>query len=143
MDDVKKFSLVKPSLETPFHIDFNWWEQQGRNWRVFVKDYLCKEHQQVFSESEDEIQIDWVDPVTAEVKVVDGIQQTLITHCAQQPEFYSGKALVDAIFVSFLANGNQPLTPIDLERITGYPRIRILQTIGGITVQKGIRPYNP
>jgi hypothetical protein len=140
MDEVKKFSLVKPTPDTPFHIDFDWWERQGRNWRVFVKDYLCKEHQQVFANAQDEIQIDWVDPVTAEVKVVDGIQQTLITHCALQPDFYSGKALVDAIFVAFLANGNQPLTPIELEHITGYPHLRILQTIGGLTVQKGIRP---
>ena len=36
----KKFSLVKPSIETPFHIDFEWWKETDSNWRVFLFDFL-------------------------------------------------------------------------------------------------------
>jgi len=32
--EFKRFSLVKPTLQTRFHIDFNWWSQNDRNWRV-------------------------------------------------------------------------------------------------------------
>jgi hypothetical protein len=141
MEDIKKFSLVKPTLDTPFHIDFGWWENQGRNWKVFLRDHLCPEHQAAFSETQEDAMIDWVDPATAEVTVVDGIQQALISHCSKEPGFFSGKAVVDSIFLVFLTNTNKPMTPKELEILTGYPAQRILLTIGGITVQKGIRPF--
>ena len=35
----------------------------------------------------DEEMIDWVDPETAEVTQVDGIQHILISHCAKQEGF--------------------------------------------------------
>jgi len=35
--------------------------------------------------------IDFVDPSTAEVVTVDGLQHVLITHCAKQPDFISKK----------------------------------------------------
>lgn len=140
MPDIIKHSLIKPTVDTPFHVDFKWWEDQGRNWKVFLRDYLCAEHQKVFSESQEDGKIDWVDPETAEVTVVDGIQQMLISHCSKQPGFFSEKSMVDSIFLAFVTNGNKPLTPIELAVITGHPAQRILLTIGGITVQKGIRP---
>ena len=34
---VKRFSLVKPTLQTPFHIDFRWWKQNERDWHVFLR----------------------------------------------------------------------------------------------------------
>jgi len=95
----------------------------------------------LFSESQDDALIDWVDPETAEVTQVDGVQEALITHCAKQPDFFKGKALVDSVFLVFLTNANKPLTPRELEAVTGYPAQRILLTIGGTTVQKGIRPF--
>jgi hypothetical protein len=140
MTDGIKHSLVKPTLDTPFHIEFKWWEDQGRNWKVFLRNYLCSEHQAVFTESQDDAMIDWVDPETAEVTIVDGIQQALISHCSKQPGFFTDKAMVDSIFLVFVTNANKPLTPKELEKIIGHPAQRILLTIGGITVQKGIRP---
>lgn len=140
MTDGIKHSLIKPTIDTPFHIDFKWWEDHGRNWKVFLRDYLCADHQKVFSEAQENSKIDWVDPETAEVTVVDGIQQTLINHCAKLTGFFTDKTMVDSIFLVFITNANKPLTPRQLEAITGHPAQRILLTIGGITVQKGIRP---
>jgi hypothetical protein len=85
--------------------------------------------------------IDWVDPETAEVHNLDGLQSTLMDHCARLEGFYTEQtALVDAIFRVFLANGNTPLSPMDLSDKIGRPAETILRTISSPNVYKGIRP---
>jgi len=135
------FSLVKPTLNTPFHIDFDWWKDHDNNWRIFLFSCLCPEHQDSFRDQSLSNMIDWIDPETAEIRMVDGLQATLIDHCAKQPNFYTqNTALVDAIFRVFLANGNIPMTTTELSDKIGKPAEVILRTLGGITVYKGIRP---
>ncbi|NMB61300.1 MAG: hypothetical protein GYA18_03040 [Chloroflexi bacterium] len=134
-------SLVKPTLETPFHIDFDWWIEHDANWRVFLLDFLCDEHRAIYAEKEQDIEIDSIDPQTAEVKRVDGLLHTLVTHCAQQEEFISGNnTLVNTIFKTFLANGNNPLNSQQLADQTGKSAITILRTFSGAQIFKGIRP---
>ncbi len=141
MSDGKRYSLLKPTLETPFHIDFNWWQQNDRDWRVYLRSLLCEEHQKVFTDWEEEKTIDWVDPVTAEVTPVDGLQHALMTHCAQQPGFLSEHtALVEAVFRIFLANGNAPMTPQELAMHLRRPAETILRTLAGPRVYRGLRP---
>ena len=73
-----------------------------------------------------------MDPETAEVQVVDGLQHILITHCAKQPDFIpEHSTLVDAVFRIFLANGNMPLTPVELSERLGRPADTILKTLSG------------
>jgi len=141
MIEVKHFSLVKPTVNTPFYIDFDWWKQHDNNWRVFLLSCLCPEHQQAFSNLEGNITIDWVDAQTAEVQSVDGLQHVLITHCAKQPEFLTEHTtLVDAVFRALMANGNIPMAPVDLAAHTGKSAEMILRTLTGGQVYKGIRP---
>jgi hypothetical protein len=141
MSEIRRFSLVKPTLETPFHIDFDWWKNHENDWRVFLYGFLCLEHQSAFSGSESEVWIDWVDPETAEVRTVDGLQRVLMSHCAQQPGFVtSNTTLVDAVFRVLLANGNQPMTPNELGVAIDRPAETILRTLSGMRVYKGIRP---
>jgi hypothetical protein len=143
MNEAKRFSLVKPTLETPFHIDFDWWKQHDNNWRIFLHGYLCPEHQAAFADTGQEIRVDWVDPETAEVRTVDGLLQTLMSHCARQPEFGStSSALVDSVFRTLLANGNAPMTPVQLSESVHRPPDTILRTLSGMQVYKGIRPFN-
>ena len=78
MAEVKRFSLVRPSLNTPFHIDFDWWSQNERNWRVHLMEYLSEEHRATLRESGMDEMFDLVDPHTAEVRQVDAIQHLLI-----------------------------------------------------------------
>jgi hypothetical protein len=142
MTEVKKFSLVKPTIQTPFHIDFDWWRQNDRNWHVELRGLLCAEHQQAFADLPEEQLIDWVDPQTAEVRQVDGLQNTLISHCARQEGFVSAQtALVDAVFRVLLSNGNTPLSAAELAQRLGRPPEIILRTLAGPHVYKGIRPY--
>jgi hypothetical protein len=137
----RRLSLVKPTIDTRFHIDFNWWENNDRNWRVYLRSYLCAEHQALFVESQNSELVDWVDPQTAEVQPVDGLQHTLISHCARQPGFITEHtAVVDAIFRLFLANGNLPLSCVELGERLGKPPMTILRTLTGGRVYKGVRP---
>jgi hypothetical protein len=143
MNDVKRFSLVKPTVSTPFHIDFDWWKNYDNNWRVYLFSYLCPEHQAAFSQISQDIRVDWVDPETAEVRMVDGLQHVLINHCARQEEFVtSNTTLVDAVFRVLLAHGNDPMTPLELTEEIKRPAETILRTLSGQQVYKGIRPIH-
>ncbi len=134
-------SLLKPTLRTPFHIDFDWWEKNDRDWHVFLRSLLCAEHQQSLADVAEDAKIDWIDPKTAEVKQVDGIQHALISHCALRPDFVDEHTtVVEAVFRLLLVNGNQPMNPIDLGKKLGKPADTILRTLGGPRVYRGLRP---
>lgn len=140
--ELKRVSLVKPTLQTCFHIDFDWWQKNDRDWHVYLRNYLCQEHQFVFADVGETAMVDWVDPQTAEVQQVDGLQHMLITHCAKQPDFITQHtALVDGLFRIFLANSNQPLNSEELGRMLGRPPQTILRTLSGPRVLQGIRIY--
>ncbi len=136
-------SLIKPTLRTPFHIDFVWWEQNDRDWHVYLRSLLCPEHQEAMTSVQEGDMIDWVDPQTAEVKQVDGIQHVLMSHCALQPDFISSHTtLVEAVFRIFLLNGNQPMTPDELGKRLNRPAETILRTLTGPRVYRGLRPFS-
>lgn len=136
-----KFSLIKPNLDTPFHIDFDWWLHHDRDWRVYLRSLMCAEHQEVFSSWQGDNMIDWINPQTAEVKFVDGMQHVLMSHCAKEPEFLTARtSLVESVFRLFLTRGNQPLTARELANELGRPETTILKTLAGVRVYRGLRP---
>ncbi len=135
-------SLLKPSVKTPFHIDFEWWKQNERDWHIFLRSLLCVEHQEVFANVEEDSLIDWIDPQTAEVKPVDGVQHALMSHCALLPDFTSERtAMVEAVFRIFLVNGNSPMSAEEIAKKLNRPADTILRTISGPRVSRGLRPY--
>lgn len=141
MTDSNRFSLVKPTLDTPFHIDFDWWKQHDNNWRVHLISCLCQAHQTDFAEAPQHESIDWIDPNTGEVSAIDGLQHVLMTHCSKQPDFITPHmTLVDAVFRVFLANGNNPMSANELSKQTEKPANTILKTISGPKIYKGLRP---
>jgi hypothetical protein len=143
MPEGKRISLIKPNVETPFHIDFDWWQKNERDWHVYLRSLLCPEHQEAFANVEEGLMIDWVDPVTAEVKPVEGVQNTLMSHCVKQPGFLTEQtALVEAVFRLFLTNGNIPMSSDELGARLNRPAMTILRTLGGARVYKGIRPVS-
>ncbi|MCD4686365.1 MAG: hypothetical protein K8S97_10550 [Anaerolineae bacterium] len=133
---------VKSTLETQFHIDYEWWDREGRELRVYLLSHLTPEQRGLFAGQTDASaeNIDWVDPVTAEVRKIDPLQRAL--HEASQGEDFitPRTSLVDAVFRVFLANDNTPLTPIELGERIGRPPMTILRTLAGRNVYKGIRP---
>ncbi|MCJ7695913.1 MAG: hypothetical protein MUO40_10865 [Anaerolineaceae bacterium] len=134
-------SLVKPTLDTPYSIDFEWWKEHDRDWRIYMRNFLCTYHSELLQDVSDNEKIDWIDSNTAEVKTVDAIQHTLITHCAKEEEFATtNSALVDSVFRLFLADGNKPLTCQELGEKLGKSPSLILRTFSSLKVYKGIRP---
>ncbi len=134
-------SLLKPTAQTPFHIDFAWWEHNDRDWHVYLRALLCPEHQESLADVQEGTMIDWIDPQTAEVKPVDGIQHALMSHCALQPDFVNvHTTLVEAVFRIFLVNGNQPMTAQELAERLHRPAETILRTLTGPRVYRGLRP---
>ena len=135
-------SLVRPSLNTKFHIDYDWWDRAERDLEVYLRSHLCPTHQETYADVDPARKVDHVDPETGEVTRVAGIQHVLISHCAQQPGYLTGQtSLVNAVFRAFLSNGNTPLSPEELSERIGRPAPMILRTLTGPRVYKGIRPY--
>ena len=141
MAEAKRFSLVKPTIDTPFHIDFAWWKKNERDWHVYLRSLLCPEHQDALATVEEGETIDWIDPKTAEVKPVEGVQNALMTHCVKQPDFLTNQtALVEAVFRLFISNGNVPLSSGELGAKLNRPPDVILRTLASARVYKGIKP---
>jgi hypothetical protein len=133
--------LLRPTLETKFHIDYDWWRRADRDVEVFLRDYLCPEHQQALAGEEEELSFDFVDPETAEVRRLGGTQQVLMNHCARLPGYLTpDNTLVDSVFRILLANGNSPVTSNELSERLGRPAQTILRTLSAPRVYKGIRP---
>ena len=141
MTEVRHYSMAKPTTNTRFHIDFGWCSQGDRDWRVYLQSLLCEEHQQAFRDYQADEMVDFVDPETAEVQRVDGLQHILITHCAKEPGFITDRTtMVDALFRVFLANGNEPMTPQELADRLRRPPLTILKVLSSGQVYRGIRP---
>ncbi len=134
-------SLIRPTVDTPFHIDFSWWQKHDRDWRIYLHNLLCEEHRAMFSELATGEAFDWVDPETAEVRRVDGLLHVLMTHCAQEPGFLDTRgSVVDSIFRLLLAHGNAPMTPREMAVWLNRPATTLLRLLSGRRVYRGIRP---
>ena len=133
--------FIKPTLETPFWIDLEWWERQGLDFDVALLDHLCPEHRAAFSGRQLPKTIDWVDPQTGEVKPVPGLRHIIATHCSKQPRYVKdAPTLIEAIFRVFLSNDNHPLTPRELSVLVDRSPEQILRVLSGRQVRNGIRP---
>lgn len=141
MSNLRKSSLIKPTIDTPLHIDYEWWKSHDHNWRVYLRSCLCQDHQKEFAKLSTIQPIDAIDARTGEVTQVDGLEYVLLNHCARQPDFLNeNTTIVNAVFRVFLSNGNTPLSSAKLSAITEKPAEMILRTLAGFEVYKGIRP---
>lgn len=142
MTDQNRLRLIKPNENTPFHIDFAWWKEMDQNWHVDLRGMLCQEHKEMFTSISEDQLIDWIDPDTAEIKQMDGLQHIITTHCAKNADYSTTHTtLVDAVFRTFLANGNIPLSSKELGQNLARSTEMILRTLAGPRVYKGIRPF--
>jgi hypothetical protein len=132
---------VRPTLNTKFHIDAEWWEEQGRNFRIHLLSHLCPDCQARYKNYHEAELVDWIDDETGEVSQVDGLWHSLRVCCSLKPDYVNQLTpLTTAVFRTFLANGNEPLTARELQELVGRPASTILRTIGGLQVYHGIKP---
>lgn len=134
----------RPTLDTPFHIDWEWWKTRDRNYRVYLYEQLCPECRRRFPSPFNVEEVDWVDPKTAEVTRADALLMCLRTRCANDPDFVNESLpLAAAIFRVFLISGNAPLTPTKLhDHLPWRTPETILQVLGDRQSHFGIRPMH-
>jgi hypothetical protein len=134
--------LMRPTTETKFHIDMDWWEEQGRNLRFHVYNRLCSDCRALYSSYEDAGDVDWIDDQTAEVTRVDALRHTLRTCCSTKPDYITeDMPFAEAIFRVFLANGNAPLSPLELHEVLNRrPPRTIVRMLTQARVYNGIKP---
>jgi hypothetical protein len=141
---LKPIRSLRPTLDTLFHIDYEWWSKGDRDLRLYLRSHLCAEHRAQLAEADlDDDMIDWIDPNTAEVKRTDALVLLMRTHCAHQEDFIGEHiGIVDGAFRVFLTNDNQPLTSRQLAEQINRDAETVLRTIGGKQVYQGIRPVS-
>lgn len=136
-----KLSAFKPTIETPFHVDFEWWAQRGLDLNVDLMAHLCPEHRAAYRGQRVAEQIDWIDWETGAIRQVEGLQYIITRHCGRQPDYVQqAPTLLEAIFRVFLSNGNQPLSPRQLAPLVGQSPEQVLRVLSGSEVRKGLRP---
>ena len=131
--------LQRPTLDTRFYIDYEWWENSNLDLKTYVYSRLeLGDDQSLDSGIE---QVDLVDPETGEVHQVEGFQYALQAYFSQMPEdFTTNTSLVDAIFYTLLANANLPMTARELAEKVDRDGETVLKTISGPHIYQGIRP---
>lgn len=133
--------FIKPTVDTPFHIDFSWWEKQGLDLNVKLMGHLCYEHRQAYAGRTIDDKMDWVDWETGEVQQVDGLQYIITTHCSRESDYIKqASTLMESVFRAFLSNANQPLSPRQLEPLVGHHADQVLRLLSGKQVRLGLRP---
>jgi hypothetical protein len=132
----------RPTLDTKFHIDFDWWEQSGRNFRVYLYSQLCEECRSRFPSHYGTEEVDWVNPETGEVRRTDALWECLRNRCINERDFISESVpLTAAAFRAFLANNNEPMTPVELhDWLKWQTPEAILRVLSARQVYMGIRP---
>jgi len=139
----KKLSrLIKPALDTPFHIDYEWWSQDGRDLRAYLLSQIPPDSRDAYAELSDNALVDVVNLETGEVKQEDGLLSRVRALAKQQTDFVNPHtSIIDAVFRTFLINDNQPLSAYDLSRRINRDAGLILRTLSGGQVYKGLRPF--
>jgi hypothetical protein len=138
----KKTSLSKPTITTPFHVDFDWWKEHDHNWHVYLVGYLCENHRTFFESNNENHLIDSINPDTGEVVQTDQLFNILMNHCARQEGFIqTNGTLIDSVFRLFLSNGNKPLTAEEISSFINRPPETILKTLSGPRIYRGIKPF--
>ncbi|NOZ27155.1 MAG: hypothetical protein GXP39_03755 [Chloroflexi bacterium] len=135
---------LKPTVDTKFYIDQEWWERNGLNFRLYLRDQLCPECKERFPTHRETEKVDWVDPDTAEVKQTDALLECLRSCCAKHAEFITPQVpLVAAAFRLLLVNGNRPMSPREMHEVIQWrtPEM-ILRTLTGDHIYLGIRPVS-
>ena len=131
--------LIKPTLETKFRVDYSWWEKSSEDLRTYLLSHLLQEQRERLSQTDEVRTVDYIDPDTGEVLELDELGLAIQT-AAENPNFINQQtSLVDSVFRVFLANGNMPMTPVELAECTGRSANTILKTLSGGQIYKGIR----
>ncbi len=136
--------MPRLDINTKFRIDLDYWKAQGRDFREQLYDELCGDCRRLYT-LEEPRQVDRVDPITGEVTRWDAIWECIMDECGSQPDFISPKMpMTRAILRSLIANGNQPLSAVELHKRIGKgsPQVVLKELLGPEMENDGIMPLD-
>jgi hypothetical protein len=136
--------LKRPDINTKFRVDYDSWTDRQRDIRMLIREQLCPECRAKFGDDLSTQDIDWVDPGTGEVTVVDGLSYYLRECCSQREDYITrGTPLTAAIFRVLIANGDVSLSAVEIhERIGRSEPKTLLRILLGqdMRTHYGVRP---
>jgi hypothetical protein len=136
----KPSTLIKPTLDTLYHIDYSWWDRSDEDLRTYLVSHLPPEQREQLNQATENHIVDFIEPDTGEVFQLTELSLA-IQQAAKDLDFINPHtSVVDSIFRVFLANGNEPQSPRNLAEHIGRPASLILKTLSGGRIYKGIRP---
>ncbi|MEJ2751623.1 MAG: hypothetical protein ACK2UR_08980 [Candidatus Promineifilaceae bacterium] len=136
---IKLNKVKRATADTPFYIDFDWWDESNLDMRTYLMTRL-ELGEDVSLDAEFD-KVDLIDPRTGEVHQVDGFQYIVQAYFHQVPDdFLTNASLVDAVFCILLANANQPMTAAEIAKGIGRQPDVVVRTLGGPKIYQGIRP---
>ncbi len=135
--------LVKPTLRTRFFIDYEWWQRSREDLRIYLLSHIQPTQREQLAGQPEEHLIDYIDPDTGEVFRMNELALAVRQAAAATNFINPQTSLVDSVFRVFLANNNQPRTPLQLAETTGRNATTILKTFGSTRIYKGVRPWIP
>lgn len=136
------FTRLRPTLETPFHIDWGWFERNGIDVTLTRLDQLCYQCRNRFEHDDPTAQVDWVDSTTGEVFQVDAVSEAIMSHCQWKPDYINATTpLTAGIFRALLAHNNRPMKATELaQRLGRSDAETVLRVISGRDLKYGISP---
>ncbi len=136
--------IARPDVNTPFHIEPEWFEQNGRDLRSEMHGALCDECRAIYPSPADARPVDRISPQTGEISKVDALWECVADHCGLRPGYITPVTpLTTAIFRALLANGNQPMTPEQLHKRIGKSNPgSILRVLLGAEIENGVMPVS-
>jgi hypothetical protein len=133
---------IKPTVDTPFHIDYAWFDRAGEDLRREILSQLTPDQRERLPYEGEPEMVDFVDPETGEVITMDAITGAVAAAARDESFINPNISVIDSVFRAFLANDNAPMSANELAERIGKPARTILGAISGRQVYKGIRPVS-
>ena len=101
------------TVETPFHIDLQWWAARDRNLGRFLAEIVGAEHDAPASGAP----LDFIHPRTGEVRQIDPLWVRVLTERAYRPDYITPSTpLPNALLRALVETVNEPMTAVELHR---------------------------
>lgn len=136
---IKAPNLRRVTPDTKLYIDYDWWSASNMDLRTYLYQRLSI-GEELTSDLNVE-HVDLIDSRTGEVRQIDAFQYLVQAFYGRQAsDFVAHGTTVDAVFSALMANGNEPLSILELSNRVHKPVDLLIRTFGSGTIYHGIRP---
>lgn len=136
---IKAPHLRRITPETKFYIDYAWWAESKMDLKTYLYTRLSLGEE--FASDLNVEHVDLIDSRTGEVRQIDAFQYLVQAFYGKQADdFVAQGTIVDTVFSALMANGNEPMTILELSNRVHRPVDLLIRTFGGSTIYHGIRP---